>query len=161
MSRLIDARFHDAFPSTLQRTGPRRRITLAIAVALAMGAGFAASQDAASVRAAQAAGPELVRLLRFLAALKMAMAAAASGAAWWRLGYPASARLAASAIAACALMAFGSGVIWAMAHIVLGSALFYAGLLALLALGCAEGSGVREMAAGIGRHSRAPSIRRP
>src|SRR2546423_1667673 len=106
-----DARLYGAFPSAAapsRRFGPyRRRIALAASVVLAAAAGVAITQDAASVQVAQAAEPELLLLLRFMAALKGVMALGAAALAWWRLFYPASTRLTASAIVASALMAFG------------------------------------------------------
>ena len=149
MSRLSDAHFHGGFPSAPRRVEPYRRITLAFAVIAAAAAGFAIGHDALSVRVAQAAGPDLVRLLRFMAAVKGVLALGAVAVAWWRLGYPASARLAMAAITACALMAAGCGVVWCMAHIVLGSALFYAGLLSLVALGYVDRDEVHDAASNL------------
>jgi hypothetical protein len=146
MSRLSDARSHGGFPSAPRRAEPYHRIALAATVVLAAAAGFVIGQDALSVRAAQAAGPELVRVLRFMAAIKGVLALGATALVWWRFGYPASVRLTTAAIAACALMAAGCGVVWCMAHIVLGSALFYAGLLPLLALAYIDRDGVFEIA---------------
>lgn len=149
MTRLSDLPFRGAVPSAPRRVGPSRRAALATAVLLAATAGVLIGQDAASIRAAQAAGPELVRLLRFMAAIKGVLALGAVAGAWWRLGYPASARLATAVVAACTLMAAGSGVVWCMAHIVLGSVLFYAGLLSLAVLGYVDRDEVGE-ASGLG-----------
>jgi len=82
-----------------------------------------------AARAAQAAGPELTRLLRAMAGLKLLFAACVLGAAYWRLAVPASAWRLASYAAAAAVMAAGPVLIWQMAHVRLGALLLHAGLL--------------------------------
>ncbi len=120
----------------LRRSGtPRRRPTrgrAVLAAAFLAGAALAtlATQAAEAAHATQAAGPELTRLLRAMAGLKLMFAAAALAAAWWRLAAPAStARLAGYATAAAA-MAAGPVLIWNMAHVPLGALLLHGGLLA-------------------------------
>lgn len=148
MSSLSDARRSGAFPSRPGRVGRHRRIVLAAAVIVAAAAGALAAHDAASARVVQTAEPNFVLLLRFMAVVKGAAALGAADLVWWRLGHPMGARLAAAAVAASALTALGSGVTWGMAHVLLGSALFYGGLAALLAVGYADRAGTGEALAG-------------
>jgi hypothetical protein len=83
-----------------------------------------------AARAAQAAGPELTRLLRAMAGLKLMFAAGLLAAAYWRLAVSASPWRLASYAAAGAAMAAGPVLIWEMAHIRLGALLLHGGLLA-------------------------------
>ena len=105
------------------------RRAIVIAGFLAAGiAGFAATGAHEASHAVTAAGPDLVRLLRGMAAIKSLMALAATGGVLWRLASPAGpARLAAYAVA-CAAMASGPGLIWDMAHVGLGALLLHGGL---------------------------------
>lgn len=93
------------------------------------------STDAATAHAATAdAGADLTRLLRLMTLIKAALAAAAVGAAVWRLGWPVSSvRLAFYALAGAATAA-GPGLIWSMAHVGLGALLLHAGLVATVVL---------------------------
>ena len=79
-----------------------------------------------------AADPELAMLLRFMAVMKAAMALAALALMAWRLGSPMKPGLAAAGIAAVALMAVASGLIWSLDHVALGAVLFHVGLFAAL-----------------------------
>ncbi len=89
-----------------------------------------ATSPAEAGLAVQAAGPELTRLLRAMAGLKLLFAAGLLAATAWRLEAPAPAwRLAAYAAAASA-MAAGPMLIWDMAHLRLGALLLHGGLLA-------------------------------
>ena len=85
------------------------------------------------------ADPELARLLSGMALIKAAIAVAALGVIAWRLGWPASPRLAAGYTVAGALMAAGPGLIWGMAHLVAGAMVFHAGLAMLIVLAWADG----------------------
>ena len=116
------------------------RPALIAAVLLAAVAAFAIGHDPAAHGAASA-DAELARLLRFMAVLKAAMALAALWLVDWRLRFAASPRLAMAYIAALALMAAGPGLIWSLTHLIAGAILFHAGLLLLLALGWADGTG--------------------
>ena len=64
-------------PAGTRRTRPaiRHRVVLLASVGVAVAAGFVAVHDPASARAAEAAGAELTRLLRFMALTKAAFAA--------------------------------------------------------------------------------------
>ena len=138
MSRLTNALDHAAFVSIApQRTASAAywRSFLAVAVVLAVAAAFAVGQDAASASAVEVAGPDLTRLLRFMAVVKASLAAGAVGLVWWRSGYPATLRSMLSYAVACLLMAAAPGLIWSMAHVALAAVMFHAGL-ALLLLVC-------------------------
>jgi hypothetical protein len=103
-----------------------------LAGAVVAGAALAAFATPAgeAAQAAHAAGPELTRLLRAMAGLKLIFAAAVLAAVAWRLAVPASAwRVACYGVAAAA-MAGGPVLIWDMVHIRLGALLLHAGLLA-------------------------------
>ena len=106
----------------------RAVLTGAILAGLTLAALATSAEEAA--RAAQTAGPELTRLLRAMAGLKLMFAAGLLAAAYWRLAVPASPwRLASYAVAAAA-MAAGPVLIWEMAHVRLGALLLHGGLLA-------------------------------
>ncbi len=115
---------------------PAWRPILLLIAALAAVAGILAAPTLMAERsaAANAADAELTMLLRCMAVIKAAMALAAVALAEWRLRYPATSRLAVSYVIAAALMAAGPGLIWHMATIVEGAAVFHAGLAMLLVL---------------------------
>ncbi len=105
------------------------RIGMICLVLVAAAIGFAIGAWGGPAAAAQA-GPDLVRLMRFMAALKALLAAGATAAVVWRLGAPVgAASFAAYAVAAVA-MAAGPGLIWGMSHVVAGSVLLHGGMLA-------------------------------
>ena len=58
---------------------------------------------------------------------------------FWRLGWPATGPIAATGIAAVALMAAGTSLIWGLSHVALGAVLFHAGLFALIVAAWREG----------------------
>lgn len=113
----------------------RYRLALIAAVVLAAALGYGATPDAASAQAVLAAGPELTRLLRLMAVIKLALAAAALGLVGWRLRFPVSPGMAWAYVAGCASMAAGPGLIWTMAHVVPGAVLLHGGLAVVLMLG--------------------------
>ncbi len=92
------------------------------------------TSHAATARAVADAGPELTRLLRAMALLKLVIAAAGTAFVTWRLRFPANRALTAAYLASLAAMAAGPGLIWAMAHVVPGAVLLHAGLAALIIL---------------------------
>jgi hypothetical protein len=110
----------------------RGLLFLVIAAAAAAGALGVASP--ASSLAVAHAGTELTRLLRFMAVLKAGIAVAAGAAVFWRLGAGVTLPWFAAYAAACAAMAAGPGVIWAMVHVGLGAVLLHGGLLAVILL---------------------------
>jgi hypothetical protein len=105
-----------------------------LVAAAALAAGFLATDRAASAQAVAQAGPELVRLLRAMAAIKALMAIAAGAAVLWRLGSAATPPWLAGYALACGAMAAAPGLIWDMAHVTLGAALLHGGLLACIVL---------------------------
>jgi len=107
-------------------------LLMVIAVAVAASA-VAAAAPASSVAVAHA-GAELTRLLRFMAVLKAAIAATAAAVLFWRLGAAITLPWFTAYAAACAAMAAGPGVIWAMVHVGLGAVLLHGGLLAVILL---------------------------
>ncbi len=111
-----------------------RRAAILAVTALAAAAGLFSTTHSQTLIAINEAGPELTRLLRFMAVLKALLAAGAMAGLLWRLGAAVSLpRFAAYAIAAAA-MAAGPGLIWDMAHLRLGALLLHGGLAALVVL---------------------------
>ena len=156
MSRLSDAFASGAFAPTPRHplSAVQYRVALAAAVALSAAIGIVACFDATSAGAVRVAGPELTSVLRFMAVVKAAMALGAGSLAWWRLGCPVGPGVALPCIAACALMAAAPGLIWSMEHVVLGAALFHAGLLLILILSWADRGEVQAIALGKRRFSQ-------
>ncbi len=118
---------------------PPRRAALVASVMLAAAAAWFAGAAMAPAGAA-AIDPDLARLLRLMALLKLAMAAGATVLVYWRLGHPASRMLASLSIAATAAMAAAAPLIWHLGTILPGAALFHAGLLGLLGLASTDGT---------------------
>jgi hypothetical protein len=110
------------------------RTILAVAILAALTAGALATGPDAVSRAAAAAGPDLTRLLRAMAALKAVMAAGAVAAMVWRLGSAVTLPWLAGYAAAAGAMAAGPALIWGMAYVGIGAALLHGGLLASVLL---------------------------
>ena len=110
------------------------RQLLAAAVVIGTVAGLTATPHATSAAAIASAGPELVRLLRGMALLKLGLVAGAAWFADWRLRFPARLPIAATYVISLGAMAAGPGLIWSMAHVVLGAVLLHASLATLLVL---------------------------
>jgi hypothetical protein len=109
-----------------------RGAVLLVALAAAA-AGFVAT-DPQAAAVAVAFDPELAWLLRAMAVLKMAAAAAATAGIVWRLGGAAtSGWLVGYALALAAAWA-GPGLIWNLAHLRLGALLLHGGLAGALVL---------------------------
>ncbi len=139
----------EARPETRQsaRLGARTLSAMLVAVVLVSAvAGYAFTTGAESVRAVQAAGPELTRLLRAMALLKSLLAVGALFLVTVRFRFPIAPRLAAAYIAAGAAMAAGPGPIWTMAHVGLGALLLHGGLAAMLLLAWADGGATWRLA---------------
>lgn len=99
-----------------------------------IGAAFATVLDLPDSRVAAGVDPEFVRLLRFMALVKAAMASAVLAALFWRLAMPISPkRFAVYAILSGAMVA-GPPLIWGMAHVGLGAVLLQSGLVAMAVL---------------------------
>lgn len=103
------------------------RLALGTALLGAGALGFAGGTDGA--------GSDLVVLMRFMAAVKAAMALGAVALVWWRMGDPVGRGTAAAYVAAAAVMAAGPGLIWDMRHLALGAIAVHGGLSALLVTG--------------------------
>ncbi len=102
-----------------------RRVGLVLTVMLATGAGLALAEPSAALTA----DPELSRLLRGMAVVKLAFALPIAAAVWWRLGQPASARLAAIYIAIVAGAFAALALVWRLSEPDLASLMFHASLI--------------------------------
>ena len=80
-----------------------------------------------------------------MAIVKAALAAGAVALVWWRSAYPASRRAMLAYVAACLLMAAAPGLIWSMAHVILGAVLFHAGLALLLLVCWTDGASTQHL----------------
>jgi len=110
-----------------------RTLLLAV-ILLAFAGGLLATDRAATARLIANEGGDWANLLRAMAAIKMLIAGAASAAVLWRLGAPITAmRWAGYALATAAAWA-GPGLIWGLAHILLGAGLVHGGLIATAVL---------------------------
>ncbi len=118
-----------ALPSVSIPPGVSRPVIVAVTGIAAFG-GFLLTSPEAAATAAANAGPELTRLLRAMAGLKMLMAGSAVAGILWRLGSPVASAWMAAYIACCTAMAAAPGVIWSMAHVGVGALLLHGGLLA-------------------------------
>ena len=105
-----------------------------VAIAGAALAGFLATDHASAAHAISRDGPELTRLLRSMALLKLLMAAAATAGVLWRLGSAAGPFWLAAYATAGVAMWMGPGLIWDMAHLKLGALLLHGGLFGSLVL---------------------------
>ncbi len=108
------------------------RLGLVTAIAAGAGAGFAATGQGEAAHAIAAAGPDLTRLLRGMALIKMLLASLAGAAVFWRLGAAIGPVRFTAYAAAGAAMAAGPGLIWDMSHVAAGAVLLHAGLLATI-----------------------------
>lgn len=110
---------------------PRSSRTILVIV---VAASIAISVHSVAPEAAARAGADLTHLLRFMAALKGAMALAAFAAVLWRFGEPVtSGRLGAYALVS-GIMAAGPPLIWGIDRVGLGALLLHGGLLACVVL---------------------------
>ncbi|MEE4637492.1 MAG: hypothetical protein V2J42_01970 [Wenzhouxiangella sp.] len=76
--------------------------------------------------------PELFRLLRGMATLKLVLAAVAFAAAWWRLGGQPGPRLQVAYVGGVWALSLATGLIWQLALVIPASGLFHGATLALL-----------------------------
>lgn len=111
------------------------RLVFLAASVLALTAGFVLMETEASARAVTDAGPDLVRLVRSMALIKLAVVAAAVWLGQWRLSLPVSVPRAVAYIGAAALMCAGPGVMWNMEQIGAGAVMLHGGLIALIVIG--------------------------
>jgi hypothetical protein len=112
----------------------QRLVLLVVMLAAALVAGFLTANPAATALAAQYDGAALVRLTRFMAAIKTLIAGAATIAILWRLAAPATAAWLGAYSLAAGAMAAGPILIWGLLHIGLGALLLHGGLAATLLL---------------------------
>lgn len=108
----------------------RGRIALAAVGLLAATVAWLTTDAAASARAV-AADPELARLLRGMAVLKLGIAAAAMALLGWRLGQPMRPLVAGGGLISAALLVSGPVLIWRIAPLATGALLFHAGVAML------------------------------
>ena len=127
------------------------RVVLLGVVAGAALAGYLATTPHAAVLAASHDGAALTRLMRFMAAVKMLLAAAALAAVVWRLGAPVSLAWYGAYAAAAAAMAAGPGLIWGMVHVGAGALALHGGLLASVLLLWRDPETPRMLAAAVAR----------
>jgi hypothetical protein len=128
-------------PLTVRVGAPWRTRWILLALAAAGGiAGFAWTGDEAASRATQSAGPELAHLLQMMAVLKAVFAVGALWLADWRLRQPIGPRAAAGYMAGVTMMSAAPGLIWCLAHVVLGAVLMHAGLAVLIVLASNDSS---------------------
>jgi hypothetical protein len=109
--------------------------TLLLAVtALAFAGGMLVTDSTTTAQVIAGAGRDWANLLRAMAVLKLLFAGAVTAAIIWRLGAPISAtKWSGYAVAVAAIWA-GPGLIWGLAHIVLGTLLLHGGLIAAAVL---------------------------
>ena len=113
---------------------PLRFSLLAFTAVTVVGALWAASGSS------QSAERELAALLRGMAVIKGLLVVAAGGLVWWRLGQPASARVAVTYIASVGVLAASTVLIWQLAYIAAAAVLFHVAGLVWLVLALREGS---------------------
>jgi hypothetical protein len=73
--------------------------------------------------------PELVRLLRLMALIKLGLVAGATWLIVWRLSWPCSPHFAAKYLIALALMTITPGLIWYVSHLLVAFGLFHSGIV--------------------------------
>lgn len=110
------------------------RLILMAAIAVGASTGVVATAQVATAHAVAAAGPDLTRLLRGMALIKMLIAGLVGAAVLWRLADPVGAFRLAGYAASCAAMAAGPGLIWDMCHVAAGAILLHGGLFAAILL---------------------------
>jgi hypothetical protein len=125
------AAFPKASPQAKRAGGLPWRLCLAVCAGSAAVAGFLASPELTSVSRvapSSADDTELLALIRFMAAIKGAIALLAGGLIYWRLRSPIAVPAAFAYIAAAVLMAAGPGLIWNASSIAAGALVFHCGL---------------------------------
>lgn len=111
----------------IARPQPRLVLAAATVLALAASAAFVARAPAAAI------DPDLVRVIRCMAAIKGGFALAALAACLWRLGRPASGWRRLAYVAGPPLMAAGAVALWSMHLLGLAALGLHLGLLAVAA----------------------------
>lgn len=153
-----------AAPRRRTRAGVPPGVARPLAVALllaALAAGFVVTDPGSAARAVVAAGPDLTRLLRGMAMLKLLMVAAAFAALVWRLGAPARRTWLAAYAIGIVSMGAGPGLIWDMDHVRLGALLLHGGLALTLLLLWRDPAVGQHLADAIERRRRIIADRAP
>jgi hypothetical protein len=127
------ARFTRA-PNATTLSPPLAHILFLLALAAGLVAGFTLPDPASTARAIASAGPELTRLLRFMAAIKSLLVIGAASVILWRLKAPVSAGRFIAYASISALMAAGIGEIWQLTRIGLGAMMLHGALAAAVLL---------------------------
>lgn len=120
------------------------RLWLLAGTVLAAVAAVALSQALPSAYAASE--PELITLLRGMAALKAVMVVAGLGALWWRFRWPLSRPLAAGYLIGAWVLSGATMLIWQLTAIELAAALFHVAGLTVMILALRDG---RTLKAGV------------
>ncbi len=110
------------------------RLLLILLTGAAIAGGLLATGGAAEAQAVAAAGADLTRLLRAMAALKALTGLGLIAAVLWRFGVTVSPVWFAAYACASGAMAAGPALIWSMAHVGAGTLLLHGGLLAAVLL---------------------------
>lgn len=108
--------------------GKRRRSLLLVGSCLLLAAPLAFLVPAAH----WSNDPELFRLLRGMATIKLVMAVVALALVWWRLGRPVAPGLGAVYVGGVCTLALATGLIWQLNAVLPASALFHSATFALL-----------------------------
>ncbi|MEL6752857.1 MAG: hypothetical protein AAFO57_02425 [Pseudomonadota bacterium] len=126
---MADISFEQTQPASLPRLTPlaARAIVLAC-LSIGAGAAWISVSPAASVAALEAAGPDLTRLLRGMAAIKALLGAALLAGISWRLASPISPAGLAVYGAASAAMGAGLVLTWSLTLLAAGAVLLHLGL---------------------------------
>ncbi len=122
-------------PRTAGIVSPHLARGMLLAAVLAAGlAAYLSTDPVSAARAAARAGGDLTLLLRAMAAIKMALAAAVLAGMWWRMATPTPAGRLAAYLVAAAAMSAGPVMIWDLTRVAPGALALHAGLLTGLAL---------------------------
>jgi hypothetical protein len=153
-SRTADASAPGLPAERLVAASPLWRIALVAGAALTFAIVVWAGQQDPAARAARQADPDLLMILRLMAAIKAGAAIALLWLAQWRLRRAARPAPAIGMVAAGMLMVSGPALIGTMAGIALGALAFYVGLAALGALLWSDRAAILGMLAAKGGADR-------
>jgi hypothetical protein len=137
------------------------QIALCAAVLAIVAAGAALGGSSAQAALARSADPELVRLLRGMAAIKALTAAGVMAAVLWRLAEKVTLLSLGAYGLACGLLALGPLMIWSLAHLIGGVVTFYAGLLCALVMLARDPAAARRLKARLAALDARRPLRRP
>jgi len=100
-------------------------------------------------------GSDLLVLMRFMAAVKAAMALGAVALVAWRMTAPMGRGTAAAYVGATAVMMVGPGLIWDMQHVAYGAMAVHGGLSLVLLVGWLDREGWSDLLRGAVARRRA------